>query len=139
MNSIIERLIPYIKSWLYAFAPGVTFAYFAEKLFHLEFATEYIIYDSIILFVIGKILNKTGSILIDLIIPIFTESDTRNIEKSKVPFSSILGIFIALILCWTGDFCLSNLSYQYREYFYLALVFLGFIASIVLLIKKIEK
>lgn len=99
MNSIIERLIPYIKSWLYAFAPGVTFAYFAEKLFHLEFATEYIIYDSIILFVIGKILNKTGSILIDLIIPIFTESDTRNIEKSKVPFNSIFGIFIALILC----------------------------------------
>ncbi len=143
MLSIFEQLTPYIKTWLKAFIPGVVFSYLSSKLLHTEFATEIIFYDLIILFIIGKILIQSGSLIIKIVIDILTIDPTLQPEKLKhlkYIFGSACGIFAILIICWLCNYISSHFfDKDCKDYYYLLLIILGFIMSIISFITKAIK
>lgn len=143
MLPIFEQLIPYFKTWLKAFIPGVIFAYLSSKLLDTEFATEIIFYDLIILFVIGKILIQSGSLIIEIITDIFsidTNLQPENFKHLKYIFASACGIFAILIICWICNYISSHFfAKDIKDYYYLLLIILGFITSIVSFVTKATK
>lgn len=143
MLTIFEQLTPYIKTWLKAFIPGVVFAYLSSKLLHIEFATEIVFYDIIILFIIGKVLIQSGSLIIEIVTDIFSIDPSlqpKNFGHLKYIFGSACGIFTILIICWICNYISSHLfAKDTKDYYYLLLIILGFITSIISFIAKATK
>ncbi len=142
MDHIFEKLFLYFKTWIKAFIPGVIFAYLSSKLLHTEFATEIIFYDIIILFVIGKVLIQVGFPIIEIITDILSIDHTlqpENFKHLKYIFGSACGIFAILTICWICNHVSSHFFDKDKDYYYLLLVILGLLASIVSFVTKARK
>lgn len=108
MKEIFERFIPYFKNWLFAFIPGVCFAFLAYEILRLDFSFDSIFYDAATFFVIGKIILSLGAIVVSPISLVLqteadaSESKQQTIKKLKYIFNAAVGTFLALVLCFAG-------------------------------------
>lgn len=144
MTNFIEKISPLLKPFFIRFVPGVMFASIASEFQILNMGMDNLLFDSIICFVYGAIIVAIGTPVIKLLSPKKIKGDqskVANIKKIQYIFSATTGAFVALLICWIGDF-IANLKIFENDkkiYFYLSVTILSLVISVVTFLMKMTK
>lgn len=144
MTNFIEKITPLLKPFFIRLTPGVMFATIASEFQILDMGMDNWFFDTIICFVYGAIIIAIGAPFIKIFSPKNIEGDEAkiaSIQKIQYIFSASAGVFVALLICWIGDLIirLDLFEDNKKSYFYLGVIILGFVISIITFLIKMAR